>query len=100
MSSVGTEYKVNIPMEPMGEIHLADCDVEAKFHTGTARSHIVTKTDMIRVDDDNYIALVDSNKTGPGELKVRLTIALPDADFDDGKRTEVQNVETGIVVAL
>ena len=100
MSSVGTEYKVNIHMEPMGEIHLADCEVVAEFHTGTSRKHIITKQEMRKVDDDNYIAIVDSAMTGSGKLGVKLILGLPDADCDDGVRKEVQNLDTGIFIAL
>ena len=98
MSSIGTEYKINIKMEPMGEIHLANCDFEAKFYTGPAMSQSISKAEMVYVDDDDYIALVDSSKTGQGALMMRLTVELPDADFDDGRRTEVQVLNTGIVV--
>lgn len=98
MSSLGTEYKINVGMSPMGDIHLSNCDFEAKFYTGSMLSHIIKKEDMIQVDDDNFLALVDSTLTGQGELKMRMTIHLPDADFDDGVRTEVTVVNTGIVI--
>lgn len=98
MSSIGTEYKINVRMAPMGEIHLADCDFEAKFYTGSMHNQIIKKEDMIEVDADNFLAMVDSTLTGQGELKMRITVHLPDADFDDGVRTEVKVVDTGIVV--
>lgn len=98
MSSIGTEYKIKIGMQPMGEIHLADCEFFAVFYVNSAKSQRVEKADMIKVDDDNYIALVDSTLTGAGELKARVTVDLPDADFDDGARTEVVVVNTGITI--
>lgn len=99
MSNVGTEYKINIKMEPMGEIHLANCEFEAQFFTNPTRAHNIIKSQMIMVDNDNYLAMVDSEKTGAGELMMRIAIDLPDADFADGTRREVHVVETGIKIS-
>lgn len=96
MSSVGTEYKINVKMEPMGEIHLANCEFEAQFYTSPLKGQIIPKSKMIEVDSDKYLALVDSKETGPGELMMRISIDLPDADFNDGARTEVHVINTGI----
>lgn len=98
MSSIGTEYKINIKMEPLGEVHLTDCDFNARFYVGPTLYQVITKDDMIYVDDDNYLALVDSSQTGKGNLMARLTVEIPDADFGDGRRTEVQVLNTGIFI--
>lgn len=98
MSSIGTEYKINIGMQAIGDIHLSDCELTAIFYVNTVKTQVIQKEEMVVVDDDNYIALVDSSLTGAGELKARITVEIPDADFDDGKRTEVVVVNTGIIV--
>lgn len=98
MSNVGTEYKINIGMKPMGEIHLSDCNFSATFYVNSSKQLEIDKDSMIKVDDDNYIARVDSTKTGAGDLKAKVTVHLPDADFDDGFRTEVVTIPTGITI--
>ena len=54
---------------------------------------------MIYVDDDNYMACIDSSKLGVGEIKVRITAQVPDKDFDDGYRQEVVTATTGIIIS-
>ena len=53
---------------------------------------------MVKADDDNYVALVDSSKLGTGTIRCRVTAHIPDADFDDGIRTEIEEVNTGITI--
>lgn len=98
MSSVGTEYKINICMQPMGEIHLEDCEFTATFYVTATKSCVVEKVDMVAVDADNYIALVDSSLTGAGALKAKIAIDLPDGDFVDATRREVVTLDTQIIV--
>ena len=57
---------------------------------------IINKADAIRVDEDNYIVCVDTNLTGAGELKCKVTAQIPDPDFEDLFRTEIVAVDTGI----
>lgn len=96
MSSVGTEYKINVSMTPIGEVHLEDCDFTAVFYVTPSKNLEIKKNEMKQVDGNNFIALVDSSFIGSGELKMRITIELPDADFDDGKRRVVKVVNTNI----
>lgn len=98
MRLVGTELKINLNMAPMGDIHLGDCNFELYAYTYTSKGYVITKDECIKVDEDNFIVLVDTAKTGAGTVKFKITIELPDADFDDLHRTEVVMVDTGIVI--
>lgn len=53
---------------------------------------------MIKADDDNYVACVDSTKLGIGKIMCRVTAYIPDADFEDGLRKEVETVETNVTI--
>lgn len=53
---------------------------------------------MIRVDENNYIAVIDSNKIGRGSIKMRITVNIPDADIPDGIRTEIYTEDLNIQV--
>lgn len=98
--SLGTELKLNVNAELGNNLHLADVDFVAVFYTamGIGKSITIAKSAMIKVDDDNYIAIVDTTKVGSGEYWMKLSAELPDADFEDGYRTEVVKVSTGIKV--
>lgn len=97
MRLTGTELKINLHMEPMGEIHLSGCEFSLQAYA-TGRGYEIRKEQCIQVDDDNYIVLVDTAKTGAGAIKLKMTIDLPDADFNDGKRREVLLITTNISV--
>ena len=99
MTARGTELKINVHVEPIGGIHLSQCEFTCAFFVYTNRALEVTKAEMIKVDDDNYIALVDSDKVGTGQVKMKIEVQVPDSDFPDGYRKEVANVCTGITIA-
>lgn len=95
---IGTELKLNIHIEPIGDITMDDYDFEVEIYCSPNKSIKAIKTDMIRVDSSNYIALVDTMKVGTGGLKCKVIAKLPDADFEDGIRTEIAAIDTGISI--
>lgn len=98
MASVGTEVKINVHAEPIGRLHMDDYDFEVKFYIYTNKSVTRCKEDLIRVDRDNYIALIDSALLGAGKIKAKVTAYIPDSDFPDGLRTEVFTGTTDITI--
>ena len=50
------------------------------------------------VDDDNYVIKVSTEKIGVGVIKCKITAELPDLDFSDNKRIEVEIINTGIEI--
>lgn len=93
---LGTELKLNINIEPIGSITMDDYDFEVEVYCSVKRIVIVPKKDAIRIDNNNYVILVDTMETGAGDLKCRVTAHIPDDDFADGLRTEVVGLDTGI----
>jgi hypothetical protein len=93
---IGTELKLNIHIEPIGDTTMDDYDFEVEVFCSPKKSIITPKADLIRVDSDNYIVLVDTNVVGAGDLKCKVTAQIPDGDFPDQLRTEVVIVDTGI----
>lgn len=96
---VGTELKLNINIEPIGEVTMEDYDFEVEVYCSSKKTIIIPKKDAIKVDSNNYIVLVDTNIVGAGELKCKITAHVPDGDFADGERTEVVICTTGITIA-
>lgn len=94
----GTELKINVHIDPVDGMRMDDYFFKCDFFMFKNRMVTVGKEEMIRVDEDNYVALVDSSKTGSGALKMKVTAFIPDADMPDGERQEVVMVDTGITV--
>lgn len=92
---IGTEFKVLVEIEPVDEVHMADMEFTCLFYTRIDYPLTVTKEQMIKVNDDSYIALVDTTGMSPGTLRNRMTVDIPDKDFADGYRREVVDVEAG-----
>lgn len=95
---IGTELKLNINIEPMGSVTMDDYDFEVEVYCSIKRVITIQKKDAIRVDQNNYMVLVDTSETGAGDLKCKVTAYIPDGDFNDGLRTEVVAVSTGITI--
>lgn len=98
MSSIGTELKINVHIERLDGYRMSDIDFTCDFYVYTNRKITVKKDSMIKVDDDNYVACVDSTKLGVGKIMCRVTAYIPDADFEDGLRKEIDTVETNVTI--
>lgn len=93
---LGTELKLNVNIEPMGDISMDDYDWSVEVYCSTKKTVVVKKEEAIRIDKDNYVVLVDSAELGAGDLKCKVTAFIPDLDFPDTLRTEVMIIDTGI----
>lgn len=100
MSNVGTELKINVHVEPIDGFHMSDYDFACRFYIYTNRYVELKKSEMIKVDEDNYIACIDSSTLGAGAIMMRITAQIPDADFPDGLRTEIEKVPTGVNISI
>ena len=93
----GSEIKLNVSIEPIQNKTMDDYHFSIDVYTANSSPITIDKEDAIRVDNSNYIILIDTAKIGYGRLKCKVTAEIPDLDFkDDGKRTEVVYVETGV----
>lgn len=92
---LGTELKLNIHIEPIGEITMDDYNFEVEVYCSQKRAIVVKKQDAIRVDENNYVVRVDTNIVGSGALKCKVTAYIPDGDFEDSLRTEIVAIDTG-----
>lgn len=98
MSTLGTELKINVHVDPIDGLHMSDYDFVCAFFTFKNRLVVIPKSKMTRVDDDNYIAIVDTARTGLGGLKLRFEADIPDTDCDDGIRKEISVVDLNIPI--
>ena len=101
MSTLGTEFKINVHAEPIDGLHMADYEFECAFYVYTNKKVVIHKNEMKKVDDDNYLVMVDSVnaiKLGRGAVNMEFTAHIPDSDFNDGLRTEKSVVCTGVTI--
>lgn len=98
MSVIGTELKIKINVKPIDNIHLSDCSFSCIFFINTSKTVVLDKSQLLKVDDDTYIALLNSEDLGVGTIKMTINIKVPDSDFSDGYRTEIETVCTGITI--
>ena len=97
------EDKIEIHLEPMGEVHLSDCDFFVDLYVYPNKSVRLSKADTENVkyvDDDTYkicITTKESIKIGKGRVMMDFVIHIPDVDFADGYRTDVM---TGICTGV
>lgn len=96
---LGTELKLNINIEPMGTTSMATYDFNIDVYTQSSNKHlIIEKADTKRVDDDNYVVIIDTEQIGAGRVMCKVTAYLPDGDFKDRNRKEIAVVDTGISI--
>ena len=93
---IGTELKLNIHIEPIGDTTMDDYNFDVEVYCSPKKPIIIPKANSIRIDSDNYVVLVDTNVVGAGDLKCKVTAQVPDGDFPDLLRTEVVCIDTGI----
>lgn len=91
MSALGTEFKLNVHLEPLDGLHMSDYDFEVALYVYTNRKVVFQKSKLKKVDDDNYLLMVetaDALRIGRGRINAEITAYIPDSDFSDGLRTE------------
>ena len=98
MSALGTELKINVHVDPIDGMHMSDYDFECVFFVYKNRPLVIKKNEMTKVDEDNYIAKVDSAKVGTGNLMMKFIADIPDSDMNDGLRKEVELVDLNIPI--
>ena len=79
---IGTQLKLNINIEAINGIHMSNLEFSCKFY----------------VDIDNAITILDTTDIGIGRVRARVTAQIPDTDFSNKLRTEIIDIDTGIVV--
>ena len=94
----GTEIKVNVSIDPMDDLTMDSYDFDCEFYCSSNRKIVLRKMELIRFDDSNYIAVIDTKALSLGSLKCKITAYIPDSDCDDGLRTEIIVLDTGIKI--
>jgi hypothetical protein len=93
----GTELKMSLRIEPFGQITMKDYMFRVELISGTLKKQsIIIEKDKMIPEDDVYLICFSTAELGIGRLKCRVTAEIPDAHFEDGFRTEISEIDTGI----
>lgn len=88
---LGTEKKYLIEIQSDGfDMERDDFEVSIKRGTNIL---VIKKEDMVQDDDGNFYVTFDTAALGGGKVTMTVTAYVPDADFEDGLRTEVVKFE-------
>ena len=96
----GSEFKLNVHMDPIGDNTLGSCDFTCTFSTGNDNV-VLAKSYMLPVSgsSNDYTAPLNSIALGKGTLTVTFSIDIPDSDFSgDNHRTEVVVIPTKLKI--
>ena len=88
---IGTELKFIIEITADG-FSMVDDNFTVLLKRGGV-SRLFEKGDLIQDDEDNFYVCFDSTDFGKGLITAVVTAYVPDEDFDDGFRTEVQKFD-------
>lgn len=86
---LGSTVKLNVHLEPMGDLHMEDYDFTCYVYTPCGNTVTIPKKDAIKVDEDNYMVVVDSLRVGEGKLFNRVIADIPDTDCPNSIRREI-----------
>ena len=96
---IGSELKLNVNIDPINGKTMDQYNFECEFYCHPAKRIKKTKAQMRKVDSSNYIALVDTQELGIGNLSCKVTAYLPDTyGGSDGVRTEVSLVDMDVCI--
>lgn len=84
---LGTEKKYLLNIESSG-FDMERDDFEVLLKRGP-NSLTLRKADMIRDDEDNWYIVFNTADLGPGVVSMTVIAHVPDTDFPDGIRDEV-----------
>lgn len=96
---VGTKLKYKVEITAEG-FSMDENDFEVEVRRGK-QSVVITKADMLMHDGDDgmeYYITIDTEALGPGTYEVITRAYVPDDDFEDGVRPEIDK-QTLIPVA-
>lgn len=97
----GTDFKVIVHLDAIGELHMRDYDFSCEFFAYRNKSLVIRKADMIEIDEDNYKAMItkeDAVILGRGDITCIIRPELPDEDFADGIRSDGVKICTNITI--
>ena len=99
--TLGSDVKIKFTADLPDGLKLSDVDFSVKVINMSEKDKAVEvpKADCIMTDEGaSYVVLVDSETLGIGTLMLRLTVYIPDTDYQSGTRKEVIKINPHIKI--
>ena len=93
----GSDIKLKINVDFGENVNMDETDFDVKLISGS-KSIVLEKSQLIKVDSNNYIACVKSPDTSRGSIRVEVRFKLVDTDFSDNIQNVVSVCEPGIKI--
>lgn len=94
---LGEELKFAVNITAQG-FSMADDDFDIIVSVGKIKQ-TYNKLDLVVDDQGNYYLLVDTTAFKKGDMYATIYAYVPDPDFDDGFRTEIDKVKLTTLIA-
>ena len=97
--TLGSDVKIKFTADLPDGLKLSDVDFTLKVINMSEKDKAidVPKADCIMTDEGaSYVVLVNSEDLGIGTLMLRLTVYIPDTDYQSGNRKEVIKINPHI----
>lgn len=97
--TLGSDVKIEFTAELPDDMKLSDVDFSGKVLNADMKDESVdfNKADCIELEGgENYVVMVDSDDLGIGTLMLKLTVLIPDTDYQSGTRKQVVNINPHI----
>ena len=91
----GTDKVFAVSADPIDNYKLSEYDFECTFFCNQKSKVTIKKDAMQKVDDNTYLAMVDTTKIGSGEIMMEMKAYIPDSRWEGGKRIEIARIGTG-----
>ena len=91
---VGEKLKFRITLTAEG-FNQEEDDYDIDFYCGDNGVQHFNQDSMKKGLDGNHYLLIDTEGMQPGVMRIVVSAYIPDADFDDGKRKEMESISLG-----
>ncbi len=91
---VGEDLKFKITLTADGFDQGTD-NYEIDFYCGDNSVRHYTQADIKTGTDGDYYLLIDTSGMQPGVMRMVITAYIPDSDFEDNTRKEVESISLG-----
>lgn len=99
--TLGSDVKIEFTAELPDGLTLSDVDFSGKVLNADMKNESVdfNKAGCIELEGgENYVVMVDSEALGIGTLMLKLTVLIPDTDYESGTRKQVVNINPHIKI--
>ena len=91
---IGENLKFKITLTAEGFDQSTD-NYDVDFYCGDNPVQHFTQSDMKQGMDGDYYLLIDTEGMKPGVMRMVITAYIPDYDFDDNNRKEIESISLG-----